>query len=1044
MDVSNSQIVLKEVGNSTSSGSARALVGTSLSADSRSFSDYLGGAGQVSEAKQQAGENIAVLTGEDYQSIESDEGALEEYESSALDRAIERHKERRQWQQETMESGMASREEFREQEESFQVQGFADQKTPEEIAVALEEANIPATQSNIAKVSMAMDMAEVTQDLSQGAKVYMLQNELTPTIENLYQGQYQSGATAVSTAADEQVWQQLVPQVAEMLSSAGMDVGEDTMTQAEWLFANDLPVTPENLDNLQRLDEIGQTMTPDKVLDRIVTAMETGAAPEQASLDDTQIVIARNILQDFAAVTDEDIQESVEVSQNGDITLALLKEVSAKRELPDEEKEPDVRSVERTEAGQTSAGNVSGEFMARRQLEEIRLKMTLQSVVRMQEKGIDVEVTPLQNLVEELRDQEASYYKEISAGFEPDESQMDLLEETLAKTGDIMRAPAQILASGVRQQDLLTLNVLHRTAVSTTVQMQQYQKDYEAVGTQVRADLGDSIQKAFQNIPDILSDLSLEATEANQRAVRILGYNNMEITAQNITEVKEMDARVNSIINHMKPTVVMELIHRGDNPLEVPLEELDKKLVQIEEEKGVSSEEKYSRYLWKLEQDGSIAPQERDGYIGVYRLLNQIDQSDGAVVGTVLETGREMTLGNLLTALRTRKAQGMDTKVDDSFGGLVGVSSDSKNITTQIESGFGGDFRDRQSGGQAQDSSGKDGSSQDTSYYDGLVKDSINEITPARLQEISQGELQEVLQYSLEGFKEQLQQASGDDRVEQQLYAQLAEQLRQTMEQSEEAVRFLGQMELPDTVENIQAVEMILEEGVDIYREMSGRSKKADSQGQKQWEELMQQLSDFPEDEETISSEYEKAGQKMQEMLKQSYESPEMTYDDLQDLKRLAQGIALQRQLVQRHSYDVPVETGDTVTSVNVTLIQGEDDSGRVQIFLPSSPDTQAEEGHGKISVEFRVSGEEVKGLVLCEDRKTYDRLLGQESSLTDQMETDGYTVKALSYGMEQTSRLDMGEKISQKRVPTPRLYHLAKITLNHLVNAINDTDSDA
>jgi hypothetical protein len=139
------------------------------------------------------------------------------------------------------------------------------------------------------------------------------------------------------------------------------------------------------------------------------------------------------------------------------------------------------------------------------------------------------------------------------------------------------------------------------------------------------------------------------------------------------------------------------------------------------------------------------------------------------------------------------------------------------------------------------------------------------------------------------------------------------------------------------------------------------------------------------------------------------------------------------------------VETGDTVTSVNVTLIQGEDDSGRVQIFLPSSPDTQTADGigHGKISVEFRVSGEEVKGLVLCEDRETYDRLLGQQTSLTDQMETDGYTVKAVSYGLEQTSRLDMGERTSQKRVPTPRLYHLAKITLNHLVNTISDTDND-
>ena len=83
MEVSKDKIVLKEVGTEASSGS-RAMTGTTVGTSSYSFADHLSDAGKLSEAKQQAGQNIAVLTGEDYQNMESEQGALEEYKASAL------------------------------------------------------------------------------------------------------------------------------------------------------------------------------------------------------------------------------------------------------------------------------------------------------------------------------------------------------------------------------------------------------------------------------------------------------------------------------------------------------------------------------------------------------------------------------------------------------------------------------------------------------------------------------------------------------------------------------------------------------------------------------------------------------------------------------------------------------------------------------------------------------------------------------------------------------------------------------------------------
>ncbi len=64
---------------------------------------------------------------------------------------------------------------------------------------------------------------------------------------------------------------------------------------------------------------------------------------------------------------------------------------------------------------------------------------------------------------------------------------------------------------------------------------------YDTLRTQVRPDLGDRIEKAFSNVDAILKDLELETTLYNQRAVEILGRNNMEITRENIQKIKLID-----------------------------------------------------------------------------------------------------------------------------------------------------------------------------------------------------------------------------------------------------------------------------------------------------------------------------------------------------------------------------------------------------------------------------------------------------------------------------------------------------------------------
>lgn len=1026
MEVSKERIVLKEVGRADSSES-RAMIATTVSASSYSFSDHLNDSGKVSGAKQQAGQNIAVLTGEDYQNIESEQGALEEYKASALDRTIERHKENRQWQQENVQKNIENSKEYRETIKNLQEQGVTQLMDPAQIENALREADLPVTKANVARVASAVQMTTILPELSQDAEAYILENQMAPTIENLYHGQYSASGAMDISVVDEEVWQQLQGQITGLLQENGISVDEAVLADAKWLFANEIAVTPENINVMQVMRDISENMTPEKVLDQIIYAMQTGASPEQASLDDRQIVIAIDALQTLEEITPEDVENTVRNSGQSEVTLQQLKQSvdvrnSGQSERKDQDNVTEASEAQQNGGSQTDNRPIFSEMITvtQRQLEELRLRMTLPAAVRMAQKGIDIQVTPLKALVEELRQQEQKDYQAILPDMKLDETQWDQVQDSIARAEDIRKAPASILGIGARQHELLTMNVLHRAAVSAAAQTRQYQTDYEAVGTQVRTDLGDSIQKAFQNVPELLDSLGMEDTQANQRAVRILGYNSLEITEQNVMKVKELDAQVNSVLDHMKPTLVMKLVQQGENPLDLPLDELDQRLARLADEQDISSEEKYSRYLWRLEQEQGLTKQERDGYIGLFRLMHQVEDSDGAAIGSVMEAGWEMNLRSLLKAVRTEKRKGVDTRIDDDFGGLSDLRYTSKNITQQIDNAFSG-----------KEFSGESSSDSTRQYYERLSRQIMNEMEPAALREISDGDMEQLLDHSLERLQEELSRAEGSQETQQRLYEQLASQLRETVEQSQESIRYLEQMGLPDTINNIQAAQQLIYQNYDVYHEIHERRRDVSREEQDELRQSMEEISDSLDQEDMLLQSYDRLGQSMEKILEHSYEKEMITSDELRGLKQLRTGMIFQSSRAGRYSYDVPVVTGDQVTTMNVTLIQGEEDTGRVQIYMDN------------ISAEFRVQQGEIKGLVLCDDRQGYDTLSGDGEKLTQALQQDGYNVKNISYSMNHRSRVEAMTAKAGEKVPSSSLYRIAKTVVRYVMDTMKQDDTD-
>lgn len=106
-------------------------------------------------------------------------------------------------------------------------------------------------------------------------------------------------------------------------------------------FANDLPVTADALKTMSVLNDISSDMSAKTAFEQILQSVAAGAEPEQASLDTSEFVIARSIINNFAAITDADISTAVKAaagdiafanenySGNGVLNLELLRQAAA-------------------------------------------------------------------------------------------------------------------------------------------------------------------------------------------------------------------------------------------------------------------------------------------------------------------------------------------------------------------------------------------------------------------------------------------------------------------------------------------------------------------------------------------------------------------------------------------------------------------------------------------------------------------------------------------------------------------------------------------
>ena len=783
------------------------------------------------------------------------------------------------------------------------------------ISSKLSENDLPVTIDNVKNATEALELVNTISDtsvdghLSEKVLKALISNSLEPTINNVFMSIYQSGQYFEQRSNTD--YELISDQISKVIDKSGLEVNEENLKDAKWLYLNDLPITEESIKALKELKNISFPIDADKVLDNISDAISLGLSAKDASL-----------------------------------------------------------------------------ITNRRVLMEIRLSMTTEANRKLLQSNFSIDTKDLEKEVEQLKALEQNYNDKNSV---IDDS-VSLFETTNRTISEIKELPIAVVAE-FNNKTAFTISDVYEKGSALKVEYAKASESYEALRTEIRHDLGDSIKTAFRNAGDMLKEMNLSDSEANRRAVRILGYNQMEINEENISSIKNADQQINRLIHHLSPANVLRLIREGINPLTKNVDELNATLDSYNEE---SRDEKYSEYLVKLEHNHQISEQERESYIGIYRLIHQVEENDGAAIGTVLNAGAELSIKNLLSAVRTRKATGLDVTVNDSFGILDDLPLPENRIDVQILSSF-----------------------DQADYYKKETSDLLEVLNPEKLRDMwEQGSLNAstTVDELYEKMNEPMSEAERE--IENAYMQQAAEEFRNNVNSEQEVINLLNNYDIPANADNLAAMAQMLNYKGSAFKQTQDLADKIKEESYlKKTHDLYDTLRNIS-DEETMQEAYENIASATKAMVEKEKADSAMSAEEFRRMSLLTRQLVVMTKLSKEEMYEIPVETASGLTSVNLKIVRGSNESKVLATM--NVPDI------GDLVAHMLVNDDKVSGYLMAQTDEGFNFLTPVKEALDEKLDTDLSVLKK--------SNLEINKRLSEKnaeknteKVDTVRLYSIAK-----------------
>lgn len=919
----------------------------------------------------------------------------------------------------------------------------------QEIVRAFHENDIPVTEENVRDV---METVEKSRDLTEpadGTVTYLVRQEMEPTVDDLYRAQHsgtadggrqsygyydQNGSGYYAKRAQEYDWDALNEQIESVIREAGLAVNEQSVAQARFLIEEGVPLTGESLNRLARLKELSYPISEEQVIHAAAAAIADGKEAGQADVTGAGSAWKQAAYwkEQAERISDEAIKEVARRGEQQD-----LRHLCAAQDEIDAQAGETAQNAINAQSGGAAQNDISArtgdtahneigaqrnetahndsieEISARRHLEELRLQMTITANYRLIKRGFAIDTTELSQLVEELRAAENDRRQKLFGGVSAaeNETRESLFTETVQAREKLYMAPAALVGRIADAEDAWNLRHAAEQGEQLRNAYEQAGERYETMMTQPRGDLGDSIRKAFRNVDDILRDMGLEPSEENRRAVRILGYNRMEITKEHIDSVKAADMSMQRVVDKLTPASVLNMIREGKNPLIMSVSELENYLDNAD--KGTAEQEKFSEYLYKLERADEITQEEKESYIGIYRLFRQIEKSDGAVIGSLVNQNAELTMRNLLSAVRTGKHKGLDLEVSDHYGALREIARTDITIDEQIMS----------------------------AYDEQVCRSIYDSLEPAALHEMDLNK-----NPTMEQLLQRLREAQAGDDVKEEIEKQERQyqkeqltEIREAAQVGEEHIRYLLDAKQPVSVDHLMAVQAMRNRRNGAFAKLYELADetvhaKVPRETQEKFLQAAEDLRNSLTDAGTAGEAYKAFTEAGMELLtRQSF--MDGTYVDVKAYQLIGKQLSLAAGMVREEQYRIPVEIDGQVTALDIKIRHEEGAQGRVAVAMEH-------ERFGKAGMELEMtSASSVSGYLAYSSRGGEQALQALEDRFREQLAGEGLSLQEFHsiYSSEVNPDNIVSHSTTQKEqehVRTSVLYMVAK----SFVAAMQDT----
>lgn len=838
------------------------------------------------------------------------------------------------------------------------------------IANKLSENNMPVTSDNISQVEEALSSAHEIKNINEGMEGYLVKKKMEPSINNVYCSMYSGSQSIGTTNLSQKEWENVKPQVTKMMEEVGIEVNSESLNNSRWIIEHNLPLTVDNLILLEDIRNIDLNCPDEQLIGQIVMTMSMGSNAKDTLLINQADIIdkAKSIIDTIKKADDNALKT---ILANGNlVTIENLK-----KEYNDEN---------------PTANKQINIIEAKKQLEEIRLMMTLEAGVKMLNKGFQIEVKPLKDIINELENEKQEYYNSLynSVDYVSNNEEIEQLNSVTKAIEKLRSVPNYMIGAVLNQEIAFTIEDTIEVGSTLKNKLDLMNTSYETLATTKRTDLGDSITKAFSSsTKKILEELGLESNENNNKAVRILAYNEMEISVENIIKVKQIAGEYSQLVENLKPKATAYLIANKINPMSTPINELNDFIESLNVNVGLeeSKEEKYSEFLWKLDKEDSLSKEQRDAYIGVYRLLNMIEKDDYSAVGSLLKQGIEMNLKNLATAVKTKRAGNLDITVDKNVGEVDNtVTQNHTNLLNQLSW-----FENR--------------------YFKQVAKSVLDNAEPAKLKKV----LPSIdLNISLEKFADQLllEEQDNSKEITNQYNEQKLKELSMVKQISDQSIDFLLDSNQKVSPENLMAAANLLKVRKGLFNQIN---EEMDLEKTLKVEEI--------DDHESALNAFEDFEKEVSAKIEEKLETEDLQSLDLSKLKLIHASTSLLTNMSKSNYYHIPININSEICMLRLKIINDSEDSGKIDINLES-------ELLGKISSELKVDNQILNGIILSDNNQVVNYMQKNIQVLNESLEETNIEVNKIDCFLHNDIKPGMWTKQSNVQNPTTRqLYQIAK-----------------